>query len=447
MATKKDLVEAQSFSKRRLTTAFVSGAPGGREVEPHRPMKAVIGGLALTVVLVLGSLAFGWLRGSLPDNWGDNKLVIAKTSGARYVSIKETLHPVLNTTSARLLIPANQFKVITVADDKLATKKRGATIGILGAPDSLTPPKSLTNSGWVSCLGGQGGVATAVGASAKSEPSPTGAALVTTGKQTFVIAGGMRYPVSPGNVNRVSQLVGSEGRAPQKAPAVWTNLFALGPALEPIVLDGYGKSAPGLPPGAAVGTVLSVANSGQEARRYLVNSKGELEPLPDLAHALYRLGSGSTMREDLEVTPAQVSQLKVQPQSIAPRAWPDEIPQLLGEAPCATLTSAVGTRPSVALSTSPELRVTPGVEKANVDLGTGALVRAVGAGSLSQGPVLAIDQTGTSYAIDGSTPDLLQRLGYAPGDVVPVPQAWTELFRNGPVLSVAAAQTTVTAAS
>lgn len=72
MATKKDLVEAQSFSKRRLTTAIVSGAPGGREVEPHRPMKAVIGGLALTVVLVIGSLDFGWLKGSLPQNWGDN---------------------------------------------------------------------------------------------------------------------------------------------------------------------------------------------------------------------------------------------------------------------------------------------------------------------------------------------------------------------------------------
>ena len=204
MATKKDLVEAQSFSKRRLTTAFVSGAPGGREVEPHRPMKAVIGGLALTIVLVIGSLAFGWLKGSLPENWGDNKLVIAKTSGARYVSIKETLHPVLNTTSARLLIPANSFEVITVADDKLATKKRGSTIGILGAPDSLTPPKSLTNSGWVSCLGTEGGVSTAVGASAKSTPTAPGASVVMTGRQAFVIAGGMRYPVSAAQLSAVT---------------------------------------------------------------------------------------------------------------------------------------------------------------------------------------------------------------------------------------------------
>ncbi|MEO5608100.1 MAG: type VII secretion protein EccB, partial [Ornithinibacter sp.] len=106
MATKKDLVEAQSFSRRRLTTAFVSGAPGGREVEPHRPLRAVAGGLALTVVLILGSMAFGWLRSSLPQGWENNRLVIAQDSGARYVSVKSVLHPVVNTTSARLLIPA-----------------------------------------------------------------------------------------------------------------------------------------------------------------------------------------------------------------------------------------------------------------------------------------------------------------------------------------------------
>ena len=43
MATKKDLVEAHAFSRRRLVTAFVSGAPGGREVEPVRPGRVLIG--------------------------------------------------------------------------------------------------------------------------------------------------------------------------------------------------------------------------------------------------------------------------------------------------------------------------------------------------------------------------------------------------------------------
>lgn len=446
MATKKDLVEAQSFSKRRLTTAFVSGAPGGREVEPHRPMKAVIGGLALTVVLVIGSLAFGWLKGSLPQNWGNDKLVIAKTSGARYVSIKDTLHPVLNTTSARLLIPARSFEVITVADDKLATKKRGSTIGILGAPDSLTPPKSLTNSGWVSCLGMDSGVSTVVGASAKSTPAAPGASVVTTSGQAFIIAGGMRYPVAASNVSKVMLTLGLDGQPPRPAPAVWTNLFGLGPAIGPLQLPGFGKPVVGLPDGASVGSVLAVANTGQAARRYLVNAKGELEPLPDVAYALYRLGSGSNT-EDLPVTPAQVAQFKVSPQALAPRAWPTDMPAPVADAPCATLTTVRGNQPRVALSTSTTVRPQSGTTRTTVDLGTGALVRAVGAGSLSAGPLLAIDQTGTSYAIDGSTPDLLQRLGYEPTDVAPVPQAWTELFLTGPALSVEAAQTTVAAAS
>ena len=125
MATKKDLVEAQSFSRRRLTTAFVSGAPGGREVEPHRPLRAVVGGLALTAVLVLGSMAFGWLRSSLPADWQDNRLIIAEDSGARYVSLKGLLHPIVNTTSARLLIPSKDFRVLAVPDEELASIPTG----------------------------------------------------------------------------------------------------------------------------------------------------------------------------------------------------------------------------------------------------------------------------------------------------------------------------------
>ena len=59
MATKKDLVEAYSFSRRRLVTAFVSGAPGGREVEPARPGRTIVGGLALAVLLIAGAAIAG----------------------------------------------------------------------------------------------------------------------------------------------------------------------------------------------------------------------------------------------------------------------------------------------------------------------------------------------------------------------------------------------------
>ena len=63
MATKKDLVEAHAFSRRRLVTAFVSGAPGGREVEPVRPGRVLIGGMALSVLLLAGAAIAGFLLG------------------------------------------------------------------------------------------------------------------------------------------------------------------------------------------------------------------------------------------------------------------------------------------------------------------------------------------------------------------------------------------------
>ena len=36
MASNKDILDAQRFNRRRLVTAFVAGAPGGRELEPRR---------------------------------------------------------------------------------------------------------------------------------------------------------------------------------------------------------------------------------------------------------------------------------------------------------------------------------------------------------------------------------------------------------------------------
>lgn len=442
MATKKDLVEAQSFSRRRLTTAFVSGAPGGREVEPHRPLRAVAGGFALTAVLVLGSMAFGWLRSSLPGDWENNRLIIAEDSGARYVSVKGTLHPVVNTTSARLLIPADDFRVLAVPDDELAAIERGPTLGILGAPDSLTPPDRLVNSGWVSCLGSGEVVSTAVGPDRRATPVDGGAVVVRSGEGTFVVAQGMRYPVAERDISAVTVSLRLDGRPAVAAPAAWLNLFPEGPALAPLTIDGLGTGRPGLPAGATVGSVLSLDGG----RRYVVLPDGALEPLPDVANEMYRLGSGASGRE-IPVQAAQIAQLEVRPQRFAPADWPDALPTALDDTPCATLTASPGAQPEVSLG-EPAVTVPEGERgRTVVDTGSGALVRAVSGQVLSKGPVLAVDQTATAYALEGADAEILARLGYAPDDVAPVPQAWTELLRSGPVLGAEAARTVVSGGS
>ena len=115
MASKRDLVEAQTYSRRRLLTAFVSGAPAGQELEPTKPMRGVVAGILLTVILVLGSLAYGLLKPTLPDGWDDSSLVVVKNVGTRYVAVKGTLYPVLNTTSARLVVPSSSFHVVQLS--------------------------------------------------------------------------------------------------------------------------------------------------------------------------------------------------------------------------------------------------------------------------------------------------------------------------------------------
>jgi type VII secretion protein EccB len=439
MATKKDLVEAQSFSRRRLTTAFVSGAPGGREVEPHRPLRAVVGGLALTAVLVLGSMAFGWLRSSLPADWQNNRLIIAEDSGARYVSVKGVLHPVVNTTSARLLIPSQDFKVLAVPDDQLASIERGPTLGILGAPDSLTPPERLVNSGWVACLGTNGQVTTSIGGSRPATPVERGALVVRTDDRTFVVADGRRYPVADRDVSAVSVALRLDGRPAVAAPATWLNLFPEGPALAPLTIDGLGTPRPGLPAGATVGSVLSLDGDG---RRYVVLANGDLEPLPEVANEMYRLGSGASGRE-IPVQAAQIAQLQVRPQRFAPPEWPTAYPTAIPDSPCATLIAAPGAPPEVTLGATTATPPEDAAGRTVVQTGSGALVRAVSGQVLSKGPVLAVDQTATAYALQDADAELLARLGYAPGDVAPVPQAWTELLRSGPVLGSTAARTEV----
>ena len=443
MATKKDLVEAQSFSRRRLTTAFVSGAPGGREVEPHRPLRAVVGGFALTAVLVLGSMAFGWLRSSLPTDWENNRLIIAEDSGARYVSVKGLLHPVVNTTSARLLIPAKEFTVLAVPDEELASIDRGPTLGILGAPDSLTPPERLVNSGWVACLGANEQVSASIGSSRRATPVERGALVARSDERTFVVADGRRYPVAERDVSAVTVALRLDGRPALAAPAAWLNLFPEGPALGPLTIDGLGTPRPGLPAGATVGSVLTLDGDG---RRYVVLPSGDLEPLPEVANEMYRLGSGASGRE-VPVEAAQIAQLQVRPQQLAPADWPTALPTPLDEAPCATLTTAPGTQPEVTLGEV--AGSVPAAERGRtvVDTGSGALVRAVSGQVLGKGPVLAVDQTATAYAIDGAGTEVLARLGYATDDVAPVPQAWTELLRSGPVLGVEAARTVVSGGS
>ena len=203
MATKKELIEAQGFSRRRLLSAFVGGAPGGKELEPAQPLRAVVAGVALTAMVILGGVFYGVLRPGLPEGWENNKLILASDTGARYVSRDGTLYPIINTASARLMIPAGEFTIITTDQATLEGKTIGAALGILGAPDTLPKPEMIVNDGWSAC---QRDAASYVAISEQVQAIATDDAIVARLDDTLYVVSGstsektMRMTAKPSSV-------------------------------------------------------------------------------------------------------------------------------------------------------------------------------------------------------------------------------------------------------
>ncbi len=454
MASKKDLVEAQTFSRRRLLTAFVSGAPGGRELEPGKPLRAVVGGVTLTVLLALGSIGFGLLRPTLPQGWDHNALVTTD-GGSRYLALDGVLYPVLNTTSARLLVPSDRFAVHAVGDDRITDAPRGSTIGIPGAPDALPSPDRLVASSWLVCTATGQGEAVVLADDARVAATTARALeaallaerpglLVETAGDLHLVTDGRRHLVPRQERDAVLRAIGQESVVPWAVSARWLNLFPEGSPLTPPRVDGAGDEIPrsvGAPPGTVVGSVLVATDID---RRYVVEADGELAVLSEFAAPLYRAGATSTIGEPVEVTSAQIAGLRTADEPVAPADWPEQRPTGLDEAPaaCALLVTTPDGGAEVHVVATEEVHVPEQGTEVRVAPAAGAVVQAAGgAGEIA--PVHVIDQTGTAFAVPGADDELLARLGYAPEHVVRVPPAWMALFPTGPDLTVEGAQQTV----
>src|SRR5688572_24701877 len=152
MATKKDLVEAHAFSRRRLVTAFISGAPGGREVEPVRPGRVLIGGVALSLLLLAGAAIAGFLIGRPNSQWLEaGSFVTSKDTGEQYVVLEGGDDPeirrVPNYISAQLLLGESDLTPYQVRDKYIREVTLGEDLGIDDAPAGLPDPEGLIQDG------------------------------------------------------------------------------------------------------------------------------------------------------------------------------------------------------------------------------------------------------------------------------------------------------------
>ncbi|MDQ1123587.1 type VII secretion protein EccB [Microbacterium trichothecenolyticum] len=436
MATKGDLIEAQNFSRRRLLTAFVSGAPGGKELQPTSPLRAVIAAIALTVIVVLVGVFYGLIRPGLPTGWENGKLVLVSDTGARFVTVDGVLHPVINTASARLLLPANDFGVISTDQATLAGTPVGDTLGITGAPDELPPASNLINAGWSACVTDDAALDVRISTSGGPATATDRAVVVSVDGILHVVRGGRSFAVSSSDPDAVLRAAGISALSPVSVPASWLDLFTAGTPLTPLTLQNFGTAVPGT--NLRVGQVIRQAGSADD-ERFLVQTGGVLEALTPLAWQLYQLGSGSALSGSVtEVTADEIREL-----STAPEGLGDEWPRTgfetvtAGQRPCAILTPGDGQSTAVLATQPTSTAVTAGVQVAPSH---GALVRAGGRGDQSTSVLTLVDATGTAYPLPNATDETIARLGYSPADVGAVTDGWTALLRTGPSLSQSAAQ-------
>lgn len=457
MATKRDLVEAHSFSRRRLVTAFVSGAPGGREVEPARPGRTIVGGLALAVLLVAGAAVAGVLSGRDPADWRKAGLLVSKEKGGLYVILEEnerpTLHSILNITSAQLILGADVRPTI-LSEDTIAGQRLGQDLGILGAPQQVPDPSRLVDSGWTACTGDRLGLAVGVG-TGDTEPVRDAAFVVRSRGRHYVIAEGRPATGEPVRAHRYALPEGPTrdvvlgaldlpvGDQAAEVPEEWVRLFPDGGALDfaTFRLEGYGGPAPGrggkgLPADARVGEVIEVGG-----QRFLLTADGpaELDPFAAAVYQAVERPAG------VDATPRPLDAMPRVEAAAPPFAdahWPDRLlGDVVGEH-CAVLESAAGEVPVVRLASgSRDAASAEGLEpderRVGIEPGHGAHVVAGDWDDTTSSSAYLLDAKGLAYPLVGA--ETAEHLGYGDHDPPLVPDSWVELFDAGVVLSREAA--------
>lgn len=467
MATKKDLVEAYSFSRRRLVTAFVSGAPGGREVEPTRPGRTIVGGVALAILLIAGAAVAGVFKSRTEVDWTQPGLISSDDTGANYVILDQeegeepVLRPIINITSANLILGAD-VELTNVPQADIDEQEVGSALGILGAPVTVPPEGSLIQSGWTACtgtdfLGNSYGLKVRVSRDSTVEPTPDVGLVVRSQGKLYLVAEAATpgeavpraflYPIPQRGERVDAMLLGLNVVDSEEAvtvPPDWLTLFDEGGALDDRSFDIEGLGKPwtgagqdGFPTGAKIGDYYDTP-SGMR----VLTADGPA-PFDEFAGVVYRNTTFPLKRQPQSLTMTADPAGNLEGPPYAEASWPDGLldPKTSGEH-CAQLFPEADEVPVVRLvdvtsDDASAATVQEGARGVSVDTGRGAYVLSGGFDSSTTGEPFLIDDAGISHALVGL--NAVTNLGYSGVDEVVVPERWVQLFEEGVALSQDAA--------
>ncbi len=464
-------------------------------VDPLRTQsRAVLMGIVLLVTGLAGCFVFSLIRPA--GSAGTNPVLADRSTAALYVRVGDDLHPVLNLTSARLIVgrPVNPA---TVKSSELDRFPRGNLIGIPGAPERMVQNASR-DANWTVCdavagtgrTGGRAAHSTGVTVVA-GPPDSSGARAAILGSTQAVLVDSPSGVDSPGERGDGTWLLWG-GRRSQinLADHSVTNALGLGTGNADLnlgrpIASGLFNAIPEAPPLAApnipdagapadyavpapVGAVVvsyALDQSSSGAVRYYAVLPDGLQPISPVLASILRNTNSYGLEQPPRLGADVVAKLPVS-RMLDTARYPDQQITLVDAAkdpvtcahwskPAGAATSSLSLLSGSALPIPDSIRtvdlVGGGLQgtAARVALapGTGYFTQPVGGGATAPagGSPFWVSDTGVRYGIDneaneadnpgnGSHGKTVEALGLT-GNPIPIPWSMLSLFANGPTLS------------
>jgi ESX secretion system ATPase EccB len=300
------------------------------------------GGVVATLVVVAATVV-GLMRGTgVPDS---APIVMGRDTGALYVRVGDTLHPVLNLASARL-VARSAATPAPARESSIAGLDRGPLMGIPGAPASIGEP--LRDAAWTVCDDDR--TVVAVGPSDVDHLDSVRPILVTPRGEgaatTYLMYDGQKAPVDLRNL-AVVRALRVDGVVPVPVSRTLLDLVPEVPAIAPPPIADQGAPGPASLPGSTIGSVVTVRRT-DAVERYVVLRDG-LQRVGEVAADLIGYAYDTGGRPPRNVAPAAVAAVPIAdqlPTGSFPRQARTPVGAADGYAVCARWQPGTGARTS-----------------------------------------------------------------------------------------------------
>ncbi|OBG94649.1 type VII secretion protein EccB [Mycobacterium sp. E3251] len=293
-------ISGYRFLLRRVECALLGGDVRTLSAGSRAQTAALTIGCVLAAIAVAGAAFLALLRPRVALDGA--QLAMGQESGALYVRVGDTWHPVMNLASARL-IAAVAANPRPVREADLARAKRGPLLGIPGAPQFIGDPLSADEAAWTIC-DADGATTVVVGRTedAAAAPLNTGwAALVAPpeGSPTYLLYDGKRAVVDVADAGVVRALR-LEGRKPRLVSPALLKAVPEAPSIRTPLIRAAGGNASALP-GFPVGSVVRITRSGGD-EYYAVVAAG-VQRIGEVAADLLRFSNSEGTANAVTVAP------------------------------------------------------------------------------------------------------------------------------------------------